>query len=163
MDDQILQSSRRMLGLDTKMGLTPPSSPNNPSNEGNIKEEIDYEVENIPPLETQVEGVVETLEEVLLRPFNPNLTDTSVLVIVQLPSHLSPMSHQRYNPKVDEPTLGLVGSSSITQNVTLPIAISTIVNPQHIGLPVNYRPLQMLGQMFKEWFMILGVTYSLTP
>ena len=68
MADQILQRSRRMIGLDLEMGLTPPSSPNNPSNEGNIKEEIDSEVESIHPLETQVEGVVETLEEVLLRP-----------------------------------------------------------------------------------------------
>ena len=130
--------SRRMLGLDPKTGLTPPSSPNNPSNEGNIKDEIYFEVESIPPLETQVEGVVENSEEVFLRPFNPPLTDTSVPTFVQLPSHLYPMSHQRYNSEMDEPTLGLVGSSSTTQNVIVPILISTTINPQHTGLPVNY-------------------------
>ena len=41
-----------MLGLDLEMGVTPHSSPHNPSNEGNIIEDIAFEVESIPPLET---------------------------------------------------------------------------------------------------------------
>lgn len=81
------------------------------------------------------------MDEGFLHPFNPPLTDTSVLVITQLPSHLSPVSHQRYNPEMDEPTLGIVGLSSTTQKVVVLIVVSTIVNPQHTGLPVNYRPL----------------------
>ena len=70
MVDQILRMSRRMLGLGPETGLTPPSSPNNPSNERNKKDEIDYEVKSIPPLETRVEGVVKTSNEGFLRPFN---------------------------------------------------------------------------------------------
>ena len=58
-----------MLGLDPHMDFSPPSSPNNPSNEENISEGIASEVESIPPMETQIEGVVETLDERFLCPF----------------------------------------------------------------------------------------------
>ena len=43
-----------MLGLDPEMGFSPPSSPNNPSNEENIREDIDFKVEIIPPMKSQI-------------------------------------------------------------------------------------------------------------
>jgi hypothetical protein len=104
-----LRRFRRMLGLDPEMGLSPPSSPNNPLNEGNIRENIASEVENIPPLEIKIEGLVETLDQGFLYPFNPPLTDTSILVLAHVPSQFSTVSHQRYTPIMDEPTLGLLG------------------------------------------------------
>ena len=85
MAEKIDRKSRRMLGLDPEMGFSSPSSPNNPSNEEKIREEIASEVESIPPMETQIEGVVETLDEGFLRPFNPPLKNTSVPVLSQLP------------------------------------------------------------------------------
>ena len=114
-----------MLGLDPEIGFSPPSSPNNPSNEENIREDIEYEVESIPPLETQIEGVVETLDEGFLCPFNLPLTYTIIPVLSQVPSQFSTMSHQIYTPEMDEPTLGLVGFPSTTQRLIVPIMVST--------------------------------------
>ena len=85
MAEQIHRKSRRMLGLDPKMGFSPPSSPNNPSNEENIREDIMSKVESIPSMETQIK-VVETLDEGILHPFNQPLTDTSVPMLAQVPS-----------------------------------------------------------------------------
>ena len=62
MSEQIHRRSRRMLGLDLETGFSPPSSPNNPLNEENLREGIASEVESIPCMETQIEGVVQTLD-----------------------------------------------------------------------------------------------------
>lgn len=86
MVEKICRRSRRMLGLDPKMVFSPPSSPNNLSNEENIEEDISFEVESIPLVETEIEGVVETLDEGFLCSFNPPLTDTSIPVLSQVPS-----------------------------------------------------------------------------
>ena len=62
MIEQIHRRSRIILGLDPETGFSPPSYPNNPSNEENIREDIAFEVESIPCMETQIEGVVQTLD-----------------------------------------------------------------------------------------------------
>ena len=111
------------------------------SNEENTREEISYEVESIPTMETQIEGVIETLDEAFLRPFNPPLTCTSIPVLAQVPSQFYTMSHQRYTPEMDERTLGIVGFPSTTQSVILPVTVSTINTSQCIALPENYRYL----------------------
>ena len=122
MAKKIRRWSRRMLGLDPEMGFSPPSSPNNPSNEENIREDIASEVESIPPIKTKI-GVVKTLNEGFLHPFNPPLAYTSILVLFQVLSQFATTSHQRYTSEMDEPTLGLIGFPSTTQSVIVPIIL----------------------------------------
>jgi hypothetical protein len=44
MEEEIHRKSRRMLGLDPKTGITPPSSPHNLRSEGQMKEELHSKV-----------------------------------------------------------------------------------------------------------------------
>ncbi|CAF4359890.1 unnamed protein product [Adineta steineri] len=60
-----------------------------------MKEDIHSEVESFRPFESQVEGVVETLEEGYLQPSNPPLTNMNSPVIVELPTQTSSLLHQR--------------------------------------------------------------------
>lgn len=63
MEEQIYRKSRRMLSLDLDTRITPPSSPHYLPSEAQMKDDIHFEVESDPPFESQVEGIVETLEE----------------------------------------------------------------------------------------------------
>ena len=99
MAEQIHRKCRRMLKLDPETGVTPPPSPHNLSSEGQMKEEMHSEFESLPPFEPQVEGVVKTLEEGYLQPYNPPLTDMNSPMIVEIPTQTSTLSHQRYIPQ----------------------------------------------------------------
>ena len=99
MAEQIHRMSSRMLGLDLETGITPPSSPHHLSSEGKMKEEIHSKVEIFPPLKSQVEGDVETLEEAYLQPSNPPLNDMNSPVIVEVPTQTCSLLHQRYTPQ----------------------------------------------------------------
>ena len=92
-------------------------------------------------METQIEGVFETLDEGFLRPFNPPLINTSIPVLAQVPSQFSTMSHQRYTREMDEPTLGLVRFHYTTNSVIVPITVSTIDTSQHTSISPNYQSL----------------------
>ena len=108
MAEQIHRKSRRMLGLDLKTRVTPPSSPHNLSSEGQMKKDMHSEVESLLAFEPQVEGVVETLEECYLQPFNPPLTGMNSTVIVEVPTQTSTLSHQRYTPQKKKLPLNLL-------------------------------------------------------
>ena len=63
MVEKIRRKSRRMLRLDPETGITPPSSPHDLPSTRQMNEEIHSDIESFPPFESQVEGIVETLEE----------------------------------------------------------------------------------------------------
>ena len=65
-----------------------------------MNEELHSDIESFAPFESQVEGVVETLEEGYLRPSNPPLTNMSILVISELPTQTSSLPPQRYLPHI---------------------------------------------------------------
>ena len=81
--------------MDLETGVTPPSSSHNLSSEGQMKEDMHYEVESPLLFEPQVEGVVETLEEGYLQPFNQPLTNMNSPMIVEVPTQTFTSSHQR--------------------------------------------------------------------
>ena len=81
MEENICRRSRRMLGLDLETEITPPLSPHDLPSTKQMNEELHSDIESFPPFESQVEGVVETLEEGYLQPTNPPLTNMSISVI----------------------------------------------------------------------------------
>ena len=99
MAEQIHRKSRRMLKLDPETRVTPPSSPHKLSSEGQMKEDMHSEDVSLPLFKAQVEGVLETLEEGYLQPFNTPLTDVNSPMIVEVPTQTSNLSHQRYTPQ----------------------------------------------------------------
>ena len=52
-----------MFGLDLETEITPPLSPHDLPSIEQMNEELHSDIESFPPFESQVEGVVETLEE----------------------------------------------------------------------------------------------------
>jgi hypothetical protein len=141
MVEEIRRKSRRMLGFDPETGVTTPSSPHNLSSEGQMKEDMHSEVESLPPFDPQVGGVVKTLEQGYLQPFTPPLTNMNSQVIVEVPTQKYTLSHQRYTPQTEELTLESLGLPSTSQNAPFSMAILTMINTQHVGLPANYKTL----------------------
>ena len=66
MEENILRTSRRMLRLDLETEITPPLSPHDLSSTDQMTKYLHSDIESFPPFESEVEGVVETLEEVYL-------------------------------------------------------------------------------------------------
>ena len=129
MEEHIRRKSRRMFGLNPKTRNTPTSSPHDLSSIGKMNKEIHFDIEIFPPFESQVEGIVETLEEGYLRPSNPPLTNMNSLVIVELPTHTSSLSHQRYLPHIEALTTESLGFLSTSQNVLFSMENSTMEYP----------------------------------
>ena len=63
------------------------------------------------------------------------------MVIVELPTQTSSLSHQMYLPHIEELTTESVGFPSTSQNVPFFMENSTIVYTQLADLPTNYRAL----------------------
>ena len=135
MVEHIHRNSRRMLRLDLEIEITPPSSPHDLPSAGQLNEEIHSDVESFPPFESQVEGIVETLEEGYLRPSNTPLNDMNSPVIVELPTQTSSLSHQRYLPHIEELTVESLGFPSTSQNVPFSMEYLIMVNTQSANLP----------------------------
>lgn len=63
------------------------------------------------------------------------------LVIVELPTQTSSLSHQMYLPHIEVLTVDSLGFPSTSQNVPFSMENSTMVNTQPVDLLVNYRTL----------------------
>jgi hypothetical protein len=101
-----------MLGLDLGTEITPSLSPHGLPSTEKMNIELHSNIESFPPFESQVEGVVETLEEGYLQPSNPPLTHVSVLVIIEFPTQSSSLSPQRYLPHIEALTIESLGFPS---------------------------------------------------
>ena len=66
MEENIRRRSRRMLRLDPKTKITPSLSPHDLPSIEQMNEELHSNIHSFPPFESQVEGVVEALEECYL-------------------------------------------------------------------------------------------------
>ena len=63
MAENICRRSRRMLELDPELEITPPLSPHDLPSLKQMNEYLHSDIESFPPFESQVEGVIETIEE----------------------------------------------------------------------------------------------------
>ena len=63
MAENIRRRSRRALELDPETEITSPLSSHDLPSTKQVNKELHYDIESFPPFESQVEGVVETLEE----------------------------------------------------------------------------------------------------
>ena len=141
MAENLHRRSRRMLELDLENEITPPSSPHDLPSIGQMNKEMHFDIENFPPFKSQIEGIIETLEEGYLRPSNPSLTDMNNLVIVELPTQTFLLSHQKYLPHIEALTTESLVFPSTSQNVPFSMANSTMLNTQPADLPTNYQAL----------------------
>jgi hypothetical protein len=112
MEENICRISKRIIGLDPETEITPPLSPHDLQSTKQMNEELHSNIESFPPLESQIEGVVESLEEVYLQPTNPPLTDMSILVISEFPIQPSSLSPQRYLPHMETLNIEYLGFPS---------------------------------------------------